>query len=98
MTLFNYRVKFDSLPDVRKPHMLADMSSSPMPYPLRMPDDLRERLKSQAKAHDQSLHAEILSILQAATGNPSLTMPLDVDALADALAPKIAARLRDSTA
>jgi len=98
MTPFDYRVKFDSLPDARKPHMLDVMSSSPVPYPLRMPDELRERLKEQARSHDQSLHAEILSILQGAVGNPSVSMPLDVDALAEALAPRLAAKLRDSSA
>lgn len=85
--------------------MLAGMPSSSVPYPLRMSAELRERLKEMARAHDQSLHAEIISILQAATGNQETLVPLDVNALAKALAdeltetlpPRLAAKLRESS-
>lgn len=77
--------------------MLAGMSSSPVPYPLRMPEELRERLKEQARVHNHSLHAEIISILQSATGNPSIAVPLDVDALANAIADRVAVKLREGS-
>lgn len=76
--------------------MLLGMSSSPVPYPIRMSDQLRERLKEQARKHDRSLHAEIIGILQLAVDDPgSLPLAIDVQALAEALAPKLAAQLRE---
>ena len=94
--------------------MLVGMSSSPVPYPLRMPEELREYLTAQAKQHNRSLHAEIIGILQGAMGKaePAVeaaagpTPVVDVDALAEALTPKlaeeiaaiVAARLREPEA
>jgi plasmid stability protein len=37
---------------------------STIPYPLRMPDEMRERLALAAKERGRSLHAEIISRLQ----------------------------------
>ena len=60
-----------------------------------MPDQLRERLKEQARQHDRSLHAEIIGILQLAVDDPSsLPLAIDVQALAEVLAPKLAAEMR----
>jgi plasmid stability protein len=39
------------------------------PYPLRMPDDLREKLEASAKEHKRSLNAEIITILQTHFGD-----------------------------
>jgi hypothetical protein len=77
--------------------MLDGMSSSTMPYPLRMSEQLRTLLKEQARQHDQSLHAEIIEILQGAVEDPASYTPrgVDVDALAEALAPKLAAKLKE---
>lgn len=62
------------------------------PYPLRMPDEMRNTLTERAKANGRSLNAEILAILQHAVETPS-GQP-DMDAFADQLAEKLAARLK----
>jgi hypothetical protein len=60
-----------------------------------MPQQLRERLAAQAKLNSHSLHAEIIGILQGAVdGGQAHNGALDIDALAEALAPKLAARLK----
>lgn len=72
------------------------MSSSQMPYPVRMPEQLRERLNERAKLHNRSLHAEIVGILQRAVdADPEVpAVPgLNVDALADTIADRVAAKL-----
>lgn len=72
------------------------MSSQPVPYPLRMPDELRDLLTESARAHGRSLNAEILAILQDAVGGrQQLALSLDVDALAEAIATRVADKLRD---
>lgn len=67
-------------------------TQQPIPYPLRMPEDLRERLSERAKANGRSLNAEIIAILQHATESPAGTQ--DLDAFADQLAEKLAKRLK----
>lgn len=67
-------------------------SQQPIPYPLRLPADLRERLTERAKANGRSLHAEIVAILQHAVETPS--GPPDLDVFADQLAEKLAKRLK----
>lgn len=67
-------------------------SQQPIPYPLRMPEELRERLAERAKANGRSLNAEIIAILQNAVDAPS--GPPDLDAFADQLAEKLAKRLK----
>jgi plasmid stability protein len=62
------------------------------PYPLRMPEELRERLADRAKANGRSLNAEIVAILQHAVDSPSGAP--DLDAFADQLAEKLAVRLK----
>ena len=70
-----------------------------MPYPLRMPEELREQISALAKANNHSLNTEIILLLQQAIGAhiAGAAAAVDVDALAEALAPKLAARLRDSS-
>ncbi len=46
-------------------------------YPLRMPNDIKELLKTEAKTNDRSLHAELLLRLYASTDLPA---PLTNDA------------------
>lgn len=71
------------------------MSSQPIPYPLRMPDELRDLLTERARASGRSLNAEIIGILQdAVSGSQQALAGLDVDALADAVADRVAAKLR----
>ena len=75
------------------------MSSQPVPYPLRMPEELRDRLTELSRASGRSLNAEIIGILQDAVGNvPTATgvLPVDVDALAEAIASKVAKKLNQS--
>jgi plasmid stability protein len=70
------------------------MSNQPVPYPIRMPDELRTRLVERTRTSGRSLHAEIIGILQEAVGNGPGTGPaIDLDALARALAPKLAEEL-----
>lgn len=71
------------------------MSSQPIPYPLRMPDELRDQLSERARASGRSLNAEIIGILQdAVSSRPQVLAELDVDALADAIADRVAAKLK----
>lgn len=67
-------------------------TQQPIPYPLRMPDDLRAKLNERAKANGRSLNAEILAILQHAVDTPAGAP--DLDAFADQLAEKLAKRLK----
>lgn len=72
------------------------MSNQPIPYPLRMPEELRDQLAESARSHGRSLNAEILRILQEAVNEHrhQLVSAVDVEALAEALATKLAARLK----
>lgn len=71
------------------------MSNQPIPYPLRMPDELRELLTERSKNNGRSLNAEILGILQDAIGEGrAAPAGIDVDAFADAVADRVAARLQ----
>lgn len=73
-----------------------------MPYPFRMPDELRAQVNELAKANSRSVNAELVLLLQEAVTqrkSPACTASspaVDVEALADALAPRLAAKLRDS--
>lgn len=72
------------------------MSSQPIPYPLRMPEELRDRLAENARVHGRSLNAEILWILQdAVEARQQLPGHLDVDALAEAIADRISTKLAE---
>lgn len=79
--------------------MLGPMSSQPIPYPLRMPDELREQINTLAKVNNRSLNTEIVLLLQQAVDarTSGTAAGVDVDALAEALAPKLAARLKDTS-
>lgn len=71
------------------------MSNQPIPYPLRMPDELRELLTERSKNNGRSLNAEILGILQDAVSEPRATPAgIDTHALATEIADLVAARLK----
>ena len=73
------------------------MSTQPIPYPLRMPDELRDLLTERSRSHGRSLNAEIIGILQNAVGDQSQTLgKFDVDTLADAIAERVAAKLKST--
>jgi hypothetical protein len=67
-------------------------------YVVRLPDGMRDKITELAKANNRSMNAEIVLMLQQAmdarapTGQPEI----DVEALAEALAPRLAAKLRDA--
>jgi hypothetical protein len=48
---------------------MTDRHSQKLSYPLRMPDELRDRIAASAKKHNRSMNAEIVSVLQAHYGN-----------------------------
>lgn len=74
------------------------MSSQPIPYPLRMPDELRDLLTERARTGGRSLHAEIIGILQSVVGERQQDqVGVDVDVLAESIATKVAAKLRDKS-
>jgi len=57
------------------------------PYPLRMPDDLRQQLEAAAKENHRSLNAEIVARLQESFDKPA-ARPMqdsDLDMLLDLL-------------
>ncbi|MFS2015050.1 Arc family DNA-binding protein [Massilia sp. CT11-108] len=71
------------------------MATQPIPYPLRMPEELRAQLEARAAARKRSLNAEILDILQSSVeGNTTTDMDLDV--LAEEVARRVAAKLKNS--
>ena len=72
------------------------MSNQPTPYPIRVPDELRDQLVERSRNSGRSLHAEIIGILQEAVGKEQqASASLDIDALADTIADRVAARLKD---
>lgn len=70
------------------------MSNQPVPYPIRMPDELRDVLAERARMAGRSLHAEIISILQAAADDRPTTPGIDINAIADAVAARVIAELK----
>ena len=66
-------------------------------YVLRMPDGMRDRITELAKANNRSMNAEIVLILQQALDarGTGAGADLNVAALADAIADRVAARLKD---
>lgn len=72
------------------------MATQPIPYPLRMPEELRDQLTERARINGRSLNAEILGILQVAVSGPVEPVGLDVDALASTIADRVAAQLRNA--
>jgi plasmid stability protein len=60
-----------------------------------MPEELRAQLEARAAARKRSLNAEILDILQSSVeGNTTTDMDLDV--LAEEVARRVAAKLKNS--
>ena len=72
------------------------MATQPIPYPLRMPEELRDQLTERARINGRSLNAEILGILQVAVSSAIEPIGIDVDALANTIAERVAAQLRDA--
>jgi plasmid stability protein len=66
----------------------------PIPYPLRMPDELRQVLTERARMHNRSLNAEILDLLQSSL-HASSSIDVDLDKLADAVAVRVAEKLKN---
>lgn len=71
------------------------MSSQPVPYPIRMSDELRDALAERARKGGRSLHAEIIGILhEAVTSRPIAGNSVDVDLLAEQVANRVIAKLK----
>ena len=68
-------------------------------YVVRLPDGMRDKITELAKANNRSMNAEIVLMLQQAIEARSMaTVPgIDVDALAEALAAKVAAKLKQDS-
>lgn len=74
-------------------------SPQPIPFPLRIPDELRQPLAERARLHNRSLNAEILGILQRAVDEQGLSgNGIDVERLADHLADRLVNSLADRIA
>lgn len=79
--------------------------SQSTPFPLRMPDELREQIHALAKANNRSLNTEIVLLLQQALdGHLTKTASLataaqgtEVKNLAEEIAEIVAAKLRASS-
>lgn len=68
-------------------------------YVLRLPDGMRDKITALAKANNRSMNAEIVLMLQQALdARVSSTPSIDVEALAEALAAKLAPKLREGSA
>jgi Arc-like DNA binding domain len=68
-------------------------------YVLRMPDGMRDKITELAKANGRSMNAEMVFMLQQAIDARAAGLSstgIDLDALADALAPKLALRLKEA--
>ena len=65
-------------------------------YVLRMPDGMRDKITALAKANGRSMNAEIVLILQQAIDarTPPIGGAIDVEALAEALATRLAEKLK----
>jgi len=67
-------------------------------YVLRMPDGMRDKLAALAKANNRSMNAEIVGLLQQGMDAQiqGASPGIDIETLADAIADRVAARLKDS--
>ena len=65
-------------------------------YVLRMPDGMRDKIMEMAKANGRSMNAEIVLILQQAIDGRAIGIAggIDVDTLADAIAERVAGKLK----
>ena len=64
-------------------------------YILRLPDGMRDKLAELAKSNNRSMNAEIVLMLQQAMdARTPVPLGIDVQALAEALAPKLATEMR----
>jgi len=78
-------------PKIPRAPQLADK------YILRMPDGMRDKLAALAKANNRSMNAEMIELLQQAMEARTCTAPgMDVNALADTIADRVAAKLKTS--
>lgn len=67
----------------------------PTPFPLRMPEDLRARIEDLARTNGQSANAEIVAVLDAATGGAALHQ-VPVEALLKVAAERLGATVQIS--
>jgi len=66
-------------------------------YVLRMPDGMRDKLAALAKANNRSMNAEVIELLQQAMEARTSAAPgINVNALADTIADRVAAKLKTS--
>lgn len=71
------------------------MSNQPAPYPIRMPEELRDVLAERAREGGRSLHAEIIGILQDAVDGATVTgRNMDLEVFAEAVASRVLAKLK----
>lgn len=68
-------------------------------YVLRMPDGMRDKITEIARANGRSMNAEMVLMLQQAMDARSIgaAPSLDVDALAESIATRVAAKLRETS-
>jgi len=60
-----------------------------------MPEELRAQLEARAAARKRSLNAEILDVLQSSVDS-NQSSEIDLEKLAEAVATRVAAKLKDS--
>jgi hypothetical protein len=68
-------------------------------YVLRMPEGMRDKIIELAKANNRSMNAEMVLMLQQAMDARSIgaASGLDVDALVESIATRVAAKLREES-
>lgn len=65
---------------------------------VRLPAGMRDRIAESAKANNRSMNAEVVGLLQQAMEVRAGTAPeMDVDALAETIAERVAAKLKESS-
>lgn len=84
---------YPDLMETPKPERAPQLADK---YVLRMPDGMRDKITELAKANGRSMNAEIVLILQQALDarGARVTEAIDVDALAEALAERLATKLK----
>lgn len=65
---------------------------------VRLPAGMRDRIAESAKANNRSMNAEVVGLLQQAMeARVGMALGLDTDALADTIADRVAARLKEGS-
>lgn len=73
------------------------MSRDITPFGLRMPSDLKAQVDAAAEKNGRSINAECVARLQESFELKGEVPAIDIQALAEALAPKLAAEMRKTT-